>query len=181
MWLLLRGWLATASWTEIPYLCYLTGAVNYPTPCPSSVVKWSKVWFQTRTCDALVPAPSPVCLSLLVHSSECFCTSSRSDNLRIVCTLLESRSNVFFLPVHLAYCWANIAECSFLLFLMWNTLSSKGMRWNSHIEYPQLHCNISKEMVYNMAGFLCSCFSIRLKCTIWYLETIILNGPSYTK
>lgn len=38
-----------------------------------------------------------------------------------------------------------------------------------------LLCNISKEMGYSMAGFLCSCFSIRLKCTIWYLETTILK------
>lgn len=64
--------------------------------------------------------------------------------------------------------------------LMWYVLSSKGVRWDSHIKHPQLHCNISKEMVYNTAGFLCAFFSIRLQSTIQYLKTIILNGLSYT-
>lgn len=37
------------------------------------------------------------------------------------------------------------------------------MRWNSYIKYPQLHCNISKEMVYNMAGFFMFLLQYQIK------------------
>ncbi|KAF4790260.1 hypothetical protein TURU_142687 [Turdus rufiventris] len=33
------GWLSIAGWPEVPCLCYVTGAVGYSLPCPSSVIQ----------------------------------------------------------------------------------------------------------------------------------------------